>query len=179
MAPPPAPPAKRPAGSSSSSVAPASLAARAAAPATAPAAAPATAAAAATGGASVALLYGAAAVWIDAASQLRSVAFGLLEADCFVPSRGTSQFFGGYDANPHKAEAIMRQAMAVHSTSSSYIAGIEHNDLRIPTPVASSYVTHGQVPLGEWLFPLTLARRKHAYASTWPATPNAISSACT
>ena len=46
-------------------------------------------------------------------SSLRRVAFGLLRADCFVPSRGTSQFFGGLDANPHKAEAILRQAMAV------------------------------------------------------------------
>jgi hypothetical protein len=108
------------------------------------------------------LLHGAAAVWKDVASHLRRVAFGLLEGGCNVASRGTQQFFGGFDANPHKAEAILRQAMGVHR-GDTHVAGVEHNDLRVPTLIASSYVTHGQVPLGEWLSVVTLPRRKHMY----------------
>ena len=111
------------------------------------------------------ILCGAASVWIDAASTLRGVAFGLQEADLFVPSRGTLQFFGGYDANAHKAEAILRQAMGVHQ-GGAYVGGIEHPDLRIPTLVASSYVTSGSVPLGEWLSVVSLARRKHECVSS-------------
>ena len=106
------------------------------------------------------LLHGAAAVWVDAAPYLRSLAFGMHDADCFVPSRGTLQHFGGYDANPHKAEAILRQAMGVHR-GQSFVAGVEHPDLRIPTLFDMQYIMSGPAQLGERLSPLTLARKKN------------------
>ena len=110
------------------------------------------------------LLHSAAAVWVDAAPCLRRMAFDLHDADCFVPSRGTSQFFGGFDANPHKAEAILRQAMAVHR-GQSFVAGVQHADLRVPTCIAMEYVVSGLTRLGEWLSPLCLARAKHKYVT--------------
>ena len=116
------------------------------------------------------LLHGAAAVWLDAAPCLRRMAFMLCDAECFVPSRGTSQVFGGFDANPHKAEAILRQAMAVHR-GQTFVAGVQHPDLRVPTPIAMEYVVSGLTRLGAWLSPLTLARVKHEYVM-WTKHPD-------
>ena len=106
------------------------------------------------------LLHGAAAVWLDAAPMLRGLLFDLVDAEGFVPSRKTHQFFGGYDANAHKGDALLRQAMAVHRDD-SHVAGIRHHDLRVPTLVSRTYVEGGSVRLGQWLSPLTLARAKH------------------
>ena len=79
-----------------------------------------------------------------------------------MPSRGTSQVFGGFDANPHKEEALLRQAMAVHR-GQTFVGGVQHPDLRVPTPIAMEYVVSGLTRLGEWLSPLTLPRVKHKY----------------
>lgn len=107
------------------------------------------------------LMHGAAAAWVDAAPFLRGLGYDLGQAGGFIPSRGTQQFFGGFDANPHKAESILRQAMGVHR-GNAFVAGIQHRDLRIPTLVARSYVEGGAVRLGQWLHPVSLARRKHS-----------------
>ena len=106
------------------------------------------------------LMHGAAAVWLDAAPLLRALLFDLLDAGGFVPSRKTAQFFGGYDANAHKGDALLRQAMAVQRDD-MYVAGERHHDLRVPTLVSRNFVENGSVRLGEWLSPLTLPRVKH------------------